>query len=121
MTTQPYYLTTTFTAPAGATLVGHIRVKRDSSLNIVAAGLTDFADGFLTERGATNGEYCTVISPVVPEVIGISAGAITAGAILYSAANGKVDDVDGGSAKVVGRALTAATGADQKVRIAAIG
>lgn len=102
------------TLTAGATLNPYVRVKINSSGEAVAAGLTDTAVGYLTHRGATSGEPCTVRVINAPSHAAVAAGAFAVGALLYSAADGEVDDADGGSAVIVGYALDA-SGADQDV------
>lgn len=91
------------------------RVDIDASGNLVLAGLTTRGVGYLTARGAVNGQPATYRRASAPEQIGIANAALEVGDLLYSAASGKVDDVDGGSAIVVGRATSAATAADQLV------
>lgn len=93
---------------AGATMGAHLRVKTDSSNHVVLAGVTDHAVGYIDERGATNGEYCGVRLNNAPTHAGVAAGALAVGALLYAAASGKVNDVDAGSAVIVGIAKTAA-------------
>lgn len=98
------------TLPAGGDLAAYARVKLNTAGAVVAAGPTDPAIGTVDERGAVNGQYCGVRLLGLPHNF-IAAGAIEVGDICWAAASGKVNDVDAGSARVAGIALTAA-GAD---------
>lgn len=107
----------TISREASATLAAYTRVKIDSNGQLAAAGLTDTAIGYLTERGATSGEYATVNVYRGGTVLGVAHSAIAVGALLYSQAAGRVDDADGGSAIVVGFAASAAAAQDDPVLI----
>lgn len=101
------------TLKAAANLAAGARVKIDSNGDVALAGLTDAAIGYVTERGATSGEYCTVKAAVFPAMAwGKAHSAIAVGALLYGQASGRIDDADGGSAKVVGYAASAAAAQD---------
>ncbi len=100
---------------AGATIAAYTRVKLDSSGHIVEAGIADTAVGFTTERGATSGEPAAVRVANAPEHAGRANGAIAVGALVYSAAAGRVDDV-ATSAILLGYATTAASNQDELIR-----
>lgn len=95
------------TLPAAATLAPFTRVKLTTAGAVDAAGLTDPGIGVVDERGAVSGQYCGVRLFGMPHNF-IAAGAIEVGDICWAAASGKVNDLDGGSARVVGVALSAA-------------
>lgn len=108
----------TFTLIAAATMAGGARVKIDSNGQAALAGLTENAVGFLTERGSVSGDPCTIRAAMVPAMqYGKAHSSIVVGALLYSQASGRVDDADGGSAKVIGYALTAAGAQDDVIVI----
>lgn len=97
------------TITAGATLGAYIRVKLHTDGTVLAAGVTDKAIGYLTERGAVSGSACTV-RLIAPAFAAIAAGAIEVGDVCWAAADGKVNDVDAGSGVIVGIAASAASG-----------
>lgn len=105
---------------ASANLAAYTRVKIDTNGELAAAGLTEIAIGYLTERGATAGEPTSVRHQRAPEQIGRAHAAIAVGGTIFSAAAGRVDDADGGSAVVLGYALTAATNQDDLVRFVTV-
>lgn len=92
---------------AGATLAAYTRVKLNTSQQVVAAAATDRAIGYIDERGATSGSECCVNLIGYP-FNAVAAGAVEIGDVCWAAAAGKVNDVDAGSALVVGIAYTAA-------------
>jgi hypothetical protein len=94
----------TFTA--GAALEAYRRVKLSSG-NVVYAGAGESFIG-VTQRAAANGEMVPVaLRSAARSYKCTAAGAVTAGAVIYGAANGKVDDAASGTAQ--GTALEAAT------------
>lgn len=95
------------TLTAGAALGSYIRVKLHTDGTVLAAGVTENAIGYMTERGAASGASATVRLIGMP-FNAIAAGAIEVGDKLFAAADGKVNDVDAGNGLVVGIALTAA-------------
>lgn len=115
MASSPQFDCDHITLPAGANISAYARVKLDSSGNVVVAGVTDRAVGYLTERGGVSGANCTVRLLGKP-FNAIAAEAIEVGDAVYAAASGKVADTDG-TGPLVGYALTAATGADQIVTV----
>lgn len=107
MSLLPYIDNYMITLPAGATLGAYIRVKLNTSGQVVAAGVTDKGIGYLTERGATSGSNCTVRLNNAPSQNAVVSEAVEVGDVLWAAANGKVADTDAGSGVIVGIALTA--------------
>ncbi len=94
----------TFTA--GADLEAYRRVKLSSG-NVVYAGAGESFIG-VTAHKAANGEPVTVIPRSAARTYKLTAaGAVTSGAVIYGAANGKIDDAASGTAQ--GTALEAAT------------
>jgi len=91
---------------AAATLQQGLRVKLDSSGNIVAAGVDEFAIGTI-EKPAVNGDTVNVILPNAGIVEVVIDGAVAINAPLYGVAAGKVSDNDPGSATIRYRALEA--------------
>lgn len=116
MVVAPHHDSELMTLPAGATLASYIRVKIDSSGLVQAAGVTDRAIGYLTERGAVSGANCTVRLLGTP-INAVANAALEVGDVLFAAAAGRVDDTDAGTGLVVGIALTAATAQDQIVTV----
>lgn len=102
---------------ADATLAAYTRVLVNADGEVAAAGATDRASGYIDEHGAVANTACTVRMVGAPSQLAIANAALEKGDILYAAAAGKVDDVDAGSAVVVGRAGSTATAADQIVLV----
>lgn len=102
---------------AAATYAAGTRVKLNASGQAEVAGLTDAAIGYLTERGSVSGQLCSVRSVRNSTNIGRAHSSMAVGALLYSAAAGRVDDADGGSAKIVGFAGNAASAQDDHVLV----
>lgn len=99
----------TFTA--GATLAPHTRVKLSTG-TLVAAGLTDQDIGTVRDRVLAIGDKVSVTPWAPGKVVRfIAADSITQYATIYTAASGRVSDSDGGSAKKIGIAMTAADAA----------
>ena len=107
MTVLPQFDCHRISLTAAATLGAYTRVKLTTSGTVDVAGVTDTSIGYLTERGSVSGALCTVQLHGLP-FNAIAAGAIEVGDICWSAASGKVNDVDAGSGKIVGIAYTAA-------------
>lgn len=106
----------TRTFRSSAALGENLIVKLDGSGQLELAGATDF-----DALGTTQREVFTADAPVAVKKfhagcsgIFVSAGAIAVGAIIYQAANGRVDD--SGSVKR-GIALTATSGAGEALEV----
>lgn len=101
----------TFTAGAAA-LNAYEHVKLSSGL-VVVAGAGEAGIGYTLQACAAGAAVAVQIFR--PTVLATAAGGFSAGASLYSAANGRVDDVANGN--VIGIALEAATAAGDVVEI----
>lgn len=95
--------TDTITLTAAGTIGIHERVKM-SGTDVVQAG--DEACIGYAQRSVVSGEECPVRLNSAPTHQAIAASAVTAGAGLFAAASGKVDDTGTNAA---GTALTAAS------------
>lgn len=100
---------------SSATLPAYTRVKVDTAGELAAAGATDEAIGFLTERGAVENEAATVRMATAPSQIARANAAMEIGDIVFAAAAGRVDDADAGTAVVIGYCMTTVTTQDQLV------
>lgn len=88
----------------------YLRVKHDGSGQVTLAGLTDTDIGAAERPSYAAGDNIPVRLRTAPGTcIMVASEAIAKGALLYSAASGKVSDQDGGSAVVIGHAESAAT------------
>lgn len=98
------------TYEADAAIGQYLRVKHDGSGQVTLAGLTDIDIGTANLPSYAADENIPVLLRTAPGTcIMVASEAIAVGALLYSAASGKVADTDGGSAVVIGHAETAAT------------
>lgn len=95
----------TFTA--GAALEAYRRVKLDGSGNVIYAGAGEECIGVTTDKVASGNMVAVALRSSGRSFKAVAAGAVTAGAVIYGAANGKVDDAASGTAQ--GTALEAAT------------
>ena len=94
------------TFEAGAALLKYRRVKLSSGLLAYAGD--EFGLGTLTEEAFASGQYVSVALKNKPGTrLMVAAGAIAVGALVYAAANGKVDDT--ASTILEGVALTASS------------
>lgn len=105
------------TFKADATLPAYTRVLLNADNEVAAAGVTDRAIGYIDEHGAVANEFCTVRMVGAPSQLAIANAALETGDILYAAAAGEVDDVDAGTAIIVGRAGSTATNAGDIVLV----
>lgn len=96
------------TLTAGEALAINRLVKLDSSGNAVYADAADNAIGVTTRPAASAELVPVMLLSNVGAFKVCAAGAIAVGAAIYAAADGKVNDVDGGV--LIGHALQAATG-----------
>lgn len=110
MATLIQYNSPEFSVVASTALDPHVRVTLDASGELVLAGATDNAIGYLTERGGEAGYAAAVRSVNAFSQVCVSQGAIAAGASVFAAGLGKVGAA--GTVKL-GVARTAASGADQ--------
>lgn len=92
----------------------NLRVKLNSTNELVLAGALDLEVGTTLQKsgGTANESIEVLLVNASGTVKGISAGAIAAGANVYAAASGQVDDT--GSIRL-GRALSAATTSGQEI------
>lgn len=95
----------TFTA--GSALEAFRRVKLDGSLNVVYAGAGEEFIGITQDKVASGDPVTVALRSAARTYKAVAAAAVTAGAVIYGAANGKVDDAASGTAQ--GTALEAAT------------
>lgn len=96
--------------PNGATALGRgLRVKLSSGV-LALAGLTDREVGVLTARAESNDHAGVYLRSMAGTVQMVAADSFAVGAILYTAASGKVSDSALAGSFVVGRALEAASG-----------
>jgi len=111
--------TPTKTFTAGGAIGQHIRVKLSSGVLAVAGlGATDepVELGTITEASFASGDVRAVrLRNAQGTAKMVAAGAFSAGAAVYGAAAGKVDDVVSGAA--LGIALEAATAANDIVEV----
>lgn len=91
---------------AGADLEAYRRVKLSSG-NVVYAGAGESFIGVTTHKAANGTPVSVAFRSADRSYKLVAAGAVTAGAVIYGAANGKVDDAASGTAQ--GTALEAAT------------
>ncbi len=102
-----YVVTDTKTFTAGAALSKHRRVKLSAG-KLAYAGVADVGIGTLEQDCFADGDVVDVrLRNLQGTVKMIAAGAVTSGAVVYAAANGKIDDT--ASNQQVGIALEAAT------------
>ena len=101
-------------SPAGADLTGlrGSAVTLDASGNIVTTANPANVLGFLITEGTT-GQQVEIMLLGITRVV--SAGAIAIGDRLTNSGNRKVSTTAGATDIIVGRALSAATGADQYI------
>lgn len=86
------------------------RVKLDSDGKITVCGLTDKGIGVVTRATSAAGEFVDVSLNTKPGTMKmIASEALSAGAIVYSEASGKVQDTAQATAYQVGVAMEAAT------------
>lgn len=99
---------------AGAAIAKYARVTLSSG-NVVAAGITDKDIGTALNQAFAAGDVVPVLLRTAPGTCRVIAGeALAAGALLYTEANGKVQDTAEATAFQFGHALEAA-GADGDV------
>lgn len=98
---------------AGGALAQHLRVKLSTG-KLAVAGAADgdhVALGTIVQEAFADGEVVPVrLRSAQGTFKAIAAGAIAVGAAVYSAADGKVNDVQAQGAFYVGNALEAASG-----------
>ncbi|MBI2424192.1 MAG: DUF2190 family protein [Candidatus Hydrogenedentes bacterium] len=95
---------------AGAAIPLHARVKLTAG-KLALAGLADGGAelGVMDAEAFADGDYCAVILPNAPGTrIGIAAAAITLGALIYSAADGKLSSTAAAGSYLRGVAVQAA-------------
>jgi len=92
--------------PAGGAVAQYLRVKTPTAL--AAAGAADVELGTIEQEAFASGDICAVRLRTAPGTcFMVAAGAIAAGAEVYAAAAGKINDVVG--KYKIGVALSAAT------------
>lgn len=96
------------TFQASTTIAKNLRVKLDSNLKLVVAGVNDHDIGFIEEAALAADDYKVVVLHSKPGTqFGVAAAAISKGAYVYPAASGKVTSINSGKARWI--AATAAT------------
>lgn len=108
------------TFPASADIGAFLRVKLNTSGQLVVADAVDEAIGYLTARGAKSGQTAPVRLMGAPSYIGIANEAVNIGSVVYSAAAGKVTDTQPANGKRAGVAATSTAGDNQQIRILAV-
>lgn len=103
---------------ASAAITQYARVKMASDGTISTAGLTDRECGVAMEASLASGD----VIPVKLRSAGgthkmIAAGAVTRGALVYTAASGKMDDVATATGYLLGHALEAATANNDVIEV----
>lgn len=102
------------TLASGAALEAFRRVKL-SGVTAVYAGLGEASIG-ITEHACASGDEVTIRLTNVPGTRkGVVASAVAAGASLYAAANGMIDDVSTSAGNIIGFALHAGSGANSVI------
>lgn len=105
------------TLTAAAALGQGDRVKLDSSGYAAAAAKTEPAIGYV-HKDCASGALATIATVTVPAMVyAVAHSSMSVGAVVYSQAAARVDDVDANSAYVVGYALDAATAQDGVIRV----
>jgi hypothetical protein len=105
-----YVATPTRTFANNAALAKHLRVKLSSGY-LAAAGAADKELGTMEYASLSTDEAaCVRLRTAEGTQPFIAAGAIAAGAAVYTAASGKVNDDQAAGAFALGTALTAASG-----------
>jgi hypothetical protein len=105
------------TLTAAAALGQGDRVKLDSSGYAAAAGLAEPAIGYVMADTAS-GAMARIASATVPAMTyAVAHSSMSIGALVYSQAAARVDDVKGTNAIAVGYTLDAASAQDDVIRI----
>ena len=100
---------------AGGTITAGMLVALNTSYQVVAAGTTSTNVVGVADEDAASGEEVRVLMGNIIVYLE-SAGAITAGASLETAASGTVDDTSGTGLTLQAFAVDAATGAAEWIR-----
>ncbi len=110
------------TLPAAAATAMYLRCHNNSSGQWAISGATDKHSGISVTQAFAIGDQLTVEGNNANMVRTMTAaGAFSAGALLYGAAGGKVDDDSNSNANVlVGRALEAATNDGDLVKVVSL-
>lgn len=104
---------------AGVTIAQHLRVHLSSG-KLAISGVTDQAIGNLLEEAFAVDEVRSVrLDNADGTVKMVCAGAVAAGAVVYQAAGGKIDDVKTG--KPIGVALEAGSAANSVIEVLVLG
>lgn len=112
-----YVDTPTRTFTAGAAIGQYIRVYLSSG-KLAVAGLTNKEIGQAEVAAFADGDVIPVrLRTAQGTCKMVAAGAITAGAAVYTAASGKIDDVATSTGFLVGTALEAATAANDVIEV----
>lgn len=93
----------------GTALDRGLRVKLSSGV-LALAGLAEREIGVLTARAEANDHAGVYLRTAAGTVQMVAADSFAVGAVVYTAANGKISDTQGTGAVAIGEALEAASG-----------